>query len=319
MARVRLTNNSLNSYGTRVLTQGIDTSRYEANPILLYMHERGTVIGVVTNIEKTDDEITGELQFDEATELSRQCKQQFEFGSLRMVSVGLDVVEVSDAPDVILPGQAFYTVTKSILFEVSLVDIGANPDAIRLRYKGKMLNLSDGGANPLPALKPINMDKPQIEVAKLAAALGLDEAATCEQCFEKIATMKADGEAASQKIAELTAEVGTVNAQLKTSNAKMFEAAIDKAIGEGRIGADRKEHFMKLAAEVGYEMLCSTLESCQPRVTLASQMLGGEKTEDAAKEYDRRDREGSLLSLKHENPARFAELFKARFGVDYQG
>ena len=314
MTRVRLTNNSLNSYGTRVLTQGIDTSRYEANPILLYMHERGTVIGVVTNIEKTDDEITGELQFDEATELSRQCKQQFEFGSLRMVSVGLDVVEVSDAPDVILPGQAFYTVTKSILFEVSLVDIGANPDAIRLRYKGKMLNLSDGGANPLPALKPINMDKPQIEVAKSAAALGLDEGATCEQCFEKIATMKADGEAASQKIAELTAEVGTVNAQLKTSNAKMFEAAIDKAIGEGRIDAGRKEHFMKLAAEVGYEMLCSTLESCQPRVTLASQMLGGEKTEDAAKEYDRRDREGSLLSLKRENPAEFQRLYEAKFG-----
>lgn len=43
--RVRLTNDTLNSYGYRVLTSGVDVSQYERNPLLLYMHERGKVIG----------------------------------------------------------------------------------------------------------------------------------------------------------------------------------------------------------------------------------------------------------------------------------
>ena len=69
--RVRISNDSLNSYGTRVLTSGMDTKQYERNPVLLYMHERGNVIGYVKDLEVKDGEVTGELMFDEATELSR--------------------------------------------------------------------------------------------------------------------------------------------------------------------------------------------------------------------------------------------------------
>ena len=83
--RVRLTNDTLNSYGYRVLTEGVDMEQYERNPILLYMHNRGQVIGVIKDLKRENGEITGELAFDEATELSRQCKKQWEFGSLRMV------------------------------------------------------------------------------------------------------------------------------------------------------------------------------------------------------------------------------------------
>ncbi len=86
--RVRLTNDTLNSYGYRVLTDGVDITQYERNPILLYMHNRGKAIGLIKDIRKENGEITGELAFDEATELSSQCKKQWDFGSLRMVSIG---------------------------------------------------------------------------------------------------------------------------------------------------------------------------------------------------------------------------------------
>ena len=42
--RVRLTNDTLNGYGYRVLTKGVDITQYERNPILLYMHNRGKAI-----------------------------------------------------------------------------------------------------------------------------------------------------------------------------------------------------------------------------------------------------------------------------------
>ena len=48
--RVRITNDSLNGYGTRVLTAGMNVEQYQRNPVLLYMHERGNVIGYVKEI-----------------------------------------------------------------------------------------------------------------------------------------------------------------------------------------------------------------------------------------------------------------------------
>ena len=72
--RVRISNESLNSYGTRVLTSGMDVVQYDRNPVLLYMHERGQVLGLVKDFKVEGEEITGELVFDEATELSRRCK-----------------------------------------------------------------------------------------------------------------------------------------------------------------------------------------------------------------------------------------------------
>ena len=88
--RVRLTNESVNSYGFRVLTAGIDLEQFKRNPVLLYMHERGNVIGYVKDLLVENGEVTGELVFDEASELSIRCKKQYEVGSLRMVSIGLD-------------------------------------------------------------------------------------------------------------------------------------------------------------------------------------------------------------------------------------
>ena len=130
--RVRISNERLNSYGTRVLTAGMDTEQYRRNPVLLYMHERGNVIGYVKDLKTENGEVTGELMFDCASELSERCKRQFEFGSLRMVSAGLDIVEMSDKKELLVEGQTAPTITKSRLVEVSVADIGANDDALVL-------------------------------------------------------------------------------------------------------------------------------------------------------------------------------------------
>ena len=66
--RVRISNDSLNSYGTRVLTSGMNVEQYCRNPVLLYQHERGQVIGYVKDLKVDNDEVTGELMFDCASE-----------------------------------------------------------------------------------------------------------------------------------------------------------------------------------------------------------------------------------------------------------
>ncbi len=263
--RVRLTNDSLNSYGYRVLTAGIDLSLYEKNPVVLYMHERGRVIGKMTDIKVGDGEITGIPEFDEATELSRQCKEQWEKGSLRMVSIGFDVLEVSTDKELLVDGQTRPTVTKSRIFEVSIVDIGANGDAIVLRKDGELITLGDGGDCPLPLLSNKPNNKPQMELKTLALQLGLPETADEAAVNAKLAELKA-----SEKEHD---EIKKENAQLKLAQ---ITDAVDAAIAEKKIPADKKQHFIDIGTKLGLDDLKATLSAMSPQVKLSAAIQPGE-------------------------------------------
>lgn len=289
---VRLTDDSLNSYGTRVLTAGMDIEQYSKNPVLLYMHERGTVIGTMTDIEKRDGEIVGVPVFDECTELSKTAKAQWEAGSLKMVSVGIDILEWSDSPEHLVQGQTRPTVTRSKLFEVSIVDIGANDNAITLRHEGNTLELSADGDCPLPLLnlnKPSEMEALQKKIEELTASL---EALTAEN-------------------AELKAKVAEAE---ELNLAKAVEVEVDKAISEQRILATAKESIMTLGKKMGVEDLQTLFASLQPRQTLASQVSTEPAKQYTAKDWDEADRKGTLIQLKKEQPEEFQKLYEAKFG-----
>lgn len=267
--RVRLTNDSVNSYGYRVLTSGVDMSLYEKNPVLLYMHERGLVIGTMTDIQRSEDEITGVPVFDCASELSKQCKKQWEAGSLRMVSIGFDVVETSDAPEHLAAGQIRPTVTKSKLFEVSVVDIGANGDAIVLRKDGELITLGDGADCPLPLLnQPTTNNQPQMELKTLALQLGLPETADEAAVNAKLAELNASAEDAEKMRKE--------NEDLKLAQ---ITAAVDAAIESKKITADKRQHFINVGQKLGIEDLNATLDAI-PSVGKLSAVIQPEPMDD---------------------------------------
>lgn len=265
--RVRLTNDTLNSYGYRVLTSGVDVSQYERNPLLLYMHERGKVIGYMKDIRVEDGEITGEPCFDEATELSRQCKKQWEFGSLRMVSIGFDVLATSADAEHLVEGQTRPTVTKSRIYEVSVVDIGANDDAIVLRKDGIQITLGEGSDCPLPLLNNNpNNNQPQMELKQIALTLGLPETADEAAVNAKLAELKAASDDAEN--------IRRENEQLKLSQ---VTAAVDAAIAAKKIPAEKKQHFLDLGKSVGIETLNATIDAITP----APKLSGTLQTEPA--------------------------------------
>lgn len=268
--RVRLTNDSLNSYGYRVLTSGVDVSQYEKNPVLLYMHERGKAIGIMKDIRVEDGEITGEPCFDEATELSRQCKKQWDFGSLRMVSIGFDVLETSKKPEHLVEGQTRPTVTKSRIYEVSVVDIGANDDAIVLRKDGTQITLGDGGDCPLPLLnhKP-NNNQPQMELKQIAQTLGLPETADEAAVNAKIAELNSQKDEAEKMRKE--------NEDLKLAQ---ITAAVDGAIAAKKIPADKKDFYIGLGKKTGIGDLNAMIESMSPAPKLSATLQSEDKPED---------------------------------------
>ena len=305
--RVRITNESVNSYGFRVLTSGIDLEQYRRNPVLLYMHERGNVIGYVKDLQVENGEVTGELVFDEASELSIRCKKQFEVGSLRMVSVGLDPKETSGAPELLLEGQTRPTVTKSKLVEVSLVDIGANDDAIRMYNEGTAIELGKDGNCLLPLLSNNPINQTTMDLKKLALQLGLPETA--------------DEATVLSKIAELQKEAGA-SVTLKAENDKLKLASIttlvDKAITEKKITVENKEHFLNLGKTIGAEELEKTLAAMSPNVKLSGIInhQGGSPAQQGSYTKLSEVPEAELLTMRQSDPATYKRLFKAEYGYE---
>lgn len=305
--RVRITNESVNSYGFRVLTSGIDLEQYRRNPVLLYMHERGNVIGYVKDLQVENGEVTGELVFDEASELSIRCKKQFEVGSLRMVSVGLDPKETSGAPELLLEGQTRPTVTKSKLVEVSLVDIGANDDAIRMYNEGTAIELGKDGNCLLPLLSNNPINQTTMDLKKLALQLGLPETA--------------DEATVLAKIAELQKEAGA-SVTLKAENDKLKLAGIttlvDKAITEKKITVENKEHFLNLGKTIGAEELEKTLAAMSPNVKLSGIInhQGGSPAQQGSYTKLSEVPETELLRMRQEDKETYKRLFKAEYGYE---
>lgn len=305
--RVRITNDSLNSYGTRVLTAGMNVEQYQRNPVLLYMHERGNVIGYVKDLKVEDGEVTGELMFDEASELSIRCKKQYEFGSLKMVSAGLDILETSEDPELLVQGQTRPTVTKSKLFEVSLVDVGSNDDAIVLQKDGKKITLGKDSECPLPLLNNNNQKQKQMEQKMVAMQLGLPATATEAEInakLDELKTAKEENEQLQQKNAALTLASIT--------------AAVEKAVGEKRITPDKKDEFINLGKEVGQEKLESILSAISPQMKLSSVIghQGGAATEPTTYKKLSDVPSGQLITLRKEQPDEYKRLYKEEYGME---
>lgn len=307
--RARLTDDSLNSHGSRVLTAGVDTTQYARNPVLLYMHERGKVIGYIKDIEVKDGEITGEPVFDCATELSKQCKKQWEVGSLRMVSIGIDILEVSEDPETLVTGQTAPTITKSRIFETSIVDIGANDNAIVMRRDGKQITLGKDSDNPLPLLshKPQKTTN-QMEFKAIALKLGLPETADESAILTKIGELQ-----------NTASEVATLKKDKEDLTLAQVTAAVDAAIKENRLTVDKKEHFINLGKTIGIETLKATLDAMSPAARLSRTINQSSGTVPATpKAYTKLSEvpEDELLKMRGEDPDEYRCLYKAEYNCE---
>ena len=144
--------NVINKYGFRILTAGIDTTQFERNPIMYYMHNRAQwnpkgneVIGRWEGLSKQDGKLIAKPVIDSAEKLGKTIAGKVDRGFLRMASIGIQIVETSSDPKYLLKGQTRPTVTKCILREISIVDEGANDNALMLYSEdGSVVNLASG-------------------------------------------------------------------------------------------------------------------------------------------------------------------------------
>lgn len=111
------------------------------------------------------------------------------------------------------------------------------------------------------------------------------------------------------------------NAQYKAELAELkkkeTEAVVDKAIADGKISKEQKTVFMSLMASdrEHTEELLKSMPATRMRAADVFQDKGGDFT---GKSWDELDKAGKLGELKAQDMAAFKNLYKEKFGVDYQ-
>ena len=93
---------------------------------------------------------------------------------------------------------------------------------------------------------------------------------------------------------------------------------VDKAIADGKISKEQKTVFMSLMASdrEHTEELLASLHGNQRRAADVFQDRGSGSF--AGKSWDELDKAGKLGELKAQDMAAFKNLYKEKFGVDYQ-
>lgn len=312
-----ISDESINSYGYIVKTDGIDTTTFERNPIMLYMHERKTVVGRWENIRKDGVKLFADAVFDESTELGRTVKNQVENGFLRSASIGVDIVEEKEI-------NGIKTITKSILFEVSIVDIPANQNALKLYRKGKNQRLA---LEPLKKVKDLR--------TSIINLLGLDDDATDESIITEIQHLLNAPDDATIEV-EDAIKVGLIDSKErcnyvtmarlnsglfqrfisseKEKRRKAVKTAVNEALADRRITYTAHEIYEHIGNKMGIETL-SLLFSTMNRTPKLSELLpNGDRSRWTLSDY----RKYRPEDLKN-NPQLYATLVEAENKKETQG
>jgi len=316
MPDIVLNDESVNRYGFRVLTSGIDLGAFFKNPVLLYNHRRSgewsdetrLPLGKWNNVRKDGSRLLGEPELDAQDETAQALAAKLQSGYVNAASIGIKVIAWSEDPVLMLPGQTQPTVTKCELQEVSLVDIPANPNCVRLSYDGNTIEL---GANTNPDLQAIFHKKTIRKMNNEALkALGLPEGAAPEQVAAAIVALKEQANQAAQLLTDQKEQAA--------------RALIDGAKQAGKITAAQEAHFLKFAIS-DYDAAKAALDSMATYLPLSSQLLlqqtrqlpsaEGDKPEPVRK-YDEMATAGTLLAYSRQNPREFAELQVAKVQHD---
>jgi hypothetical protein len=326
-----LSDDSINSYGFRTLTAGIDIEQFSKNPIMLFMHSRPwrgiddeyTVIGRWENIRKEKGQLLADAVFDEKDPFAKKIADKVANNFLRMASLGFNPIETSSAEEHLLPGQRYETITKCFAKEASIVDIGANSNALALCDVPALYDEHDAiikltaGENPLiPTLKNKNDD--MLQLKDVAVVLQLAETATTEQILEAVKKQ-------SQEVVQLKADNVKVTGELVELKAaavtEKITSLVQKAADDKKITDAEKPHYIKLAT-ADFETTNTVLAGMKPYQSIETTLSdeGAVNQVELASlitlSGDQLFEDGKLDRLKELSPVHYKLKYKEAFGVE---
>lgn len=306
-----LTDESVNSYGYRVLTSGVDRTLFDKNPVMLYSHEYGMLpIGTWENVREEDGRMLADAKFDDGDTFAKEIARKVDAGVIRCCSIGFNVLEADDGDGLKLPGQSGPTVTKWELMECSICTFGANRNAMRL----SATETEPAGAT-VKAGSRMTLCKVQGEEEVNNPLNGYN---MTEQERTQMEQLQQQVQQLTETNQTLTAERDEARNSLQQVRDAEIDALLSAAVKDGRISEADKPSWKEML-KLTPENAKSALAKLHTRTSL-SQMLEEHKGkgEYAGKSWHELDRAGKLSAFKAADPEAFKSLYRETFGADYK-
>ncbi len=200
-----------NSHGFRINLSGMDLSRFNSNPVMLYRHNAEDVIGRWENLRVEDGKLIGEPVFDIEDDTAKKVAGRVERGFLRGCSVGIIVSDMRD-----VGGE--WVATKTELMEASICSIPSDAGAVRLYDANR---------------KELSFEEVRLQFNNNNKNVVMDE--------------KEKKELEAQ-IAERDKKISELEAQIAEGKKQEVASFLDSAEQSGRITKEERAGFEKLAA-----------------------------------------------------------------------
>lgn len=214
MKEFLLSDESVNSHGCIVITEGIRLDRFLKNPVMFYNHNESMgVVGRWENLRKQDGKLYGTPVFDVHSDTGRQLKQQVENGFVRGASIGIEDIEYAYNPDNAQPE----TIISCELIEVSVCDIPSNRNTLQLYYNRQPVDMITH-----KRLSLNKTDMTQQEINEVLSALGLPENATLAQALSAIDRLKENPSESGQDMLKAAIKCGYIKSHEGEYLAKCF-------------------------------------------------------------------------------------------------
>lgn len=313
---------TVNTYGFRMLTSGANLGEFRKNPVMLLNHgDYDLPIGRWENIRTEGGRILADAVFDEKDPRASEVARKVADGFIRMASIGAwPPEEKSDAFDLMLPGQTLPTVTRWTVREASIVTIGANHNAlvfydreskgpIDLSDTDRIVRLMDGSNN---------QSKQYQKMSVLTGILNLSDSAGQDEITVAVQEIIKDRDRVKAENATLTDAIDRQNREKAEARKADAVRLTDEAIRDGRIDAKGRDGMLSLF-DKDFDSAKAMLDAIPRRRSVSGQLSGdnGPALGDLkAKSWDELDRAGKLLELKDKAPEIYKEKFKERFGVE---
>ncbi len=307
-----LTDDSVNCYGYRLLTSGLQLDRFDP-PIGFFMHEREQGVAVRwEDLVVRDNALYGKPVVDDSR--FPDLVKQIEDGFYSAASVGhIVALEMSEEPSLKMEGQTGPTVTKWFPRECSIVDIPGNYNAVAQSKlfdedNNVLMDLSDKQTNSFMKKRTITIE------ALLAIGLpNLVAESTSEQAVQIIKDLVDKATRTDQAEADLhslQAEMTSLKEQVTTEK---VSAIVEKALADHKVNAAMADKLKKDYATnpAGLEALVAAIPA---QATISAQL----KAEELPEKYkgktwhDLYMQEGALEDIKKNYPSYYEKLVANR-------
>lgn len=315
---------TVNTYGFRMLTSGANLEEFRKNPVMLLNHNDWNLpIGRWENIRIEGSKILADAVFDENDPRAVEVQQKVETDFIRMASIGAWTQERSDAYDLMLPSQTSSTVTRWTVREASIVTIGANHNALALYdSNGNLVNMGDflKRSKPTATMEYTELEDTlnKKDMGKLTTVLNLSDAASEADIVTKVNEIISNADRLEKENRTLKDAIDAQKAEQKKKEQQEAVALVDAAVKDGRIDAKGKETYLALF-DRDFTSAKAALDAVPARQSVTAMINNGQQRVDMGdwknKSWDEIDRAGKLTQLKDNHPDVYAEKFEERFGT----